>query len=101
VLLDRGVFTAAEVCLLKYDKSTFKARSEQRFGEARSIVDFHVLVNKKLVAIVEAKSPTVMHRLGELLTRNINAFELRWTKGSRNLVSQVFSRVGIRFLIRE
>ncbi len=63
---------------------------------ARSIVDFHVLpvlVDNELVALVEAKSPTVMNRLGELLPEN--AFEIRWTAGSRSLVSLIFSKVGI------
>jgi hypothetical protein len=66
---------------------------------ARSIVDFHVLVDNELVALVEVESPTVMNRLGKLLPEN--AFVIRWTAGSRSLVSLIFSKVGICLLIRE
>lgn len=33
----------------------------------RSVVDFYALGDDQLVALVEAKSPTVMNKLGELL----------------------------------
>jgi len=51
------------------------------------------MVDDELVVLVEAKSPIVMHRLGELLPEN--AFEIRWTVGSGSLDSLIFSKVGI------
>jgi hypothetical protein len=84
---------------LQYGQLEFSTELEQGVEEAKSIVDFHALVEDKIVAVVEAKSPKVMHRLGELQTQN--AFEVRWTSGSGNLVSQIFSKVGLGFLIRE
>jgi hypothetical protein len=73
--------------------------SEQKAEVAKSIVDFHVLVNDILVALVDVKSPTVMNKLGEMLPQN--AFKIRWTPGSNKLVSLVFSKVGKRFPIRK
>lgn len=98
-LLEHGVFSATQECLLQYGQLEFSTELEQGVEEAKSIVDFHALVEDKIVAVVEAKSPKVMHRLGELQTQN--AFEVRWTSGSGNLVSQIFSKVGLGFLIRE
>ena len=80
-------------CLWQYDRSKFEMAAEQRVEGARSIVDFHALVNDKLVALVEATSPTVMNKLGKLLTQN--AFQIRWRAGSTSLVSLIFSKVGI------
>ena len=91
-LLDFGVFKATTKCLWEYDRSEFEILPEQKVEVARSIVDFHVLVNDELVALVEVKSPTVMTNLGELLPEN--AFEIRWTAGSTSFVSQIFSKVG-------
>jgi len=92
-LLILGVSKAAAECLFEYDQSNFEMTLEQRVEGARSVVDFHALVDDKLAALVEAKSPTVMNKLGELLPQN--AFKIRWTAGSTNLVSLVFSKVGI------
>ena len=66
-------------------------RVEQGVEGARSVVNFHALVDDKLVALVEVNSPTVMNKLGELLPQN--AFEIRWTTGSTSLVSLLFSKV--------
>jgi hypothetical protein len=96
-LLDLGVFTAAGRCLGKYDRCKFKALSEQKVAVAKSAVDFYALINGEPVALVEAKSPRVMDKLGELLPRN--GFEMRWTPGSSILTSLVFSKVGVWFPI--
>jgi hypothetical protein len=80
-------------CLWRYDRSKFETLLEQRAEVAMSIVDFHIQVNDELVALVEAKSPTVMNELGKLLPKH--AFKIRWTAGSTNLVSLVFSKVGL------
>jgi len=45
----------------------------------RSAVNFHVLVNSKLMALVEVESSNVINKLGVLLTQN--AFKVRWTAG--------------------
>ena len=75
-LLDLGVFNAMARCLWEYDRSKFRMPHEQRVGGVTSAVGFHILVNNKHVALVEAKSPSVMNKLGELLTQN--AFKMRW-----------------------
>jgi len=94
MFLALGVFKATTTCLWLFDQSVaFQVLPEQTVEGAGSIVDFHALVNRGLIALVEAKSPKVMHKLGELLPRN--AFEMRWTSGSSNLVSKIFSKVGV------
>jgi hypothetical protein len=98
-LLEHGVFLAAGECLWQYDQLKFRTRVEQKVEGVRSVVDFHALVEGKLVAVVEAESPNVMDRLGELQTQS--AFEVRWTAGSGSLVSRIFSKVGLGFLIME
>src|SRR5258708_8884023 len=91
MLLSLGVFTAAGKCLGKYDQCKFKALPEQKVAIAKSAVDFHALINGEPVALVEAKSPRVMDKLGELLPRK--GFEMRWMPGSSILTSLVFSKV--------
>ena len=92
-LLDFGVFKAAADCLFRYDQSDFEIRLQQRVEGTRTVVDFHALVDDKLVAVVEAESPTMMIKLGELLPQN--AFKIRWTTGSTSLVSLLFSKAGV------
>ena len=99
MLLTLGVFNAAPYCLWQYRQCKFSVRPEQKAEVGKSIVDFHALVDGKLVALVEAKSPTMMIKLGELLPQN--AFKIRWTAGSTSLVSLIFSNVGIWFTNRE
>ena len=93
MLLTLGVFRATTTCLELFDQSVFEVLPEQTVPGAGSIVDFHALVNNDLAVVVEAKSPKVMHKLGELLPQN--GFEMRWTSGSRNLASKIFSKVGV------
>ena len=50
-------------------------QSEQKVAVARPAVDYYVLINGEPVALVEAKSPRVMDKLGELLPRK--GFEMR------------------------
>jgi hypothetical protein len=71
----------------------FIAEAQQRVPVANSIFDFHVLVDDEVVAVVEAKSPSVMNALGRMLPQH--GFELSWTEGSTNLVSRIFLNVGI------
>jgi len=93
-LLDFGVFEATRKCLRLFDQSSFfQVEAEQKIVGAGSIVDFHALVNDDIVAIVEAKSPKVMHKLGELLPQN--AIEMKWMAGSTNLLFKIFSKVGV------
>ncbi len=90
-LLDFGVYMATEKCLSIYGIHTFDAPSEQRVDGAGSAVE--------LVVLVEAKSPRVMCKLGEVLPRS--GFRMRWTRGSPSLASRVISKVRVwfRFLI--
>jgi len=67
--------------------------AEQRVEGARSIVDFHALVDNNVVVLVEAKSPSVMDMLGNLLPPN--SIEMTWVSGSKTLVSKIFSKVGM------
>jgi alpha-D-ribose 1-methylphosphonate 5-triphosphate synthase subunit PhnL len=88
-----GVFNATAKCLWAYDQLDFVTQAQQRVPVANSIVDFHLLVDDEVVAVVEAKSPSVMNALREMLPQR--GFELSWTKRSPNLVSRIFSNVGI------
>jgi hypothetical protein len=92
-LLDLGVFNATDKCLEEYDQLNFSAQTQQKVPAADSIVDFHILVNNVFVAVVEAKSPSVMDALRLALPQH--SFKLRWTTGSNKLVSRIFSKVGI------
>ena len=92
-LLYLGVFNAAAQCMGLYDRLRFKVQAQQKVLGATSIVDFHILVNDVFVAVVEAKSPSVMHQLRLLLPQR--HFKVRWTPGSKQLVSRIFSKVGI------
>jgi hypothetical protein len=92
-LLDKGVFNAAIGCLWEYDHLRFLAEAQQGVQGAKSMVDFYVLVDGEVVALVEAKSPSVMNMLHELLPEH--GFELKWTNGSTNLVSLIFLKVSI------
>jgi hypothetical protein len=92
-LLDLGVLNAAQRCLFRYDRLKFLAQAQQKVTAATSTVDFHVLVNNVFVAVVEVESPSVMKALRDMLPPR--GFELRWTQGSKNLVSRIFSKVAI------
>jgi hypothetical protein len=92
-LLEFGVFNATRECLEIYGDHRFQALPEQRVEVARSIVDFHVLVNDQLVTLVEAKSPKVMAILGELLPEH--SVRMRWTSGSTSLYERVLSKVTV------
>ena len=54
-----------ERCLLDCGQSNLDTPAEQRAQGTMSTVDIHVLVNGKLMALVDAESPSVMNKLGE------------------------------------
>ena len=97
--LPTGVFNPMERCLWDYGHSNLNTLAKQRVQGAMSAINSHILINSELMALVEAESPNVMNKFGELLAQN--AFEMRWTSGSTSLVSSIFSKVGVCFPISE
>jgi hypothetical protein len=60
-----------------------------------SKVDYVMRVNDADKVLVEAKSPSVMNRLGELLPRH--GIELTWVHG-QTLVPKIFAKVSMPLL---
>jgi hypothetical protein len=90
-LLDKGVFDAAERCLLAYDGShDFVTSEESVFEGCSSRVDYVAVVDGEDKFLCEAKSPSVMKRFGELLPAR--GIELEW-RPSSSLVREILGEV--------
>ena len=90
-MLEDGVYKAARACLLVYGRHRFKTNKENSVEGGTSKVDYVLLVNDDKRALCEAKSPSVMHRVGELLPKR--GIELMWIRG-QSLISKNFANVG-------
>jgi hypothetical protein len=96
-LLDKGFLEAARRCLWEYDQSHFETAKEQSVEGGSSKVDYDVLVNDELKALLEAKSPSVMKKVGELLPPR--GIELKWVC-RQSLVPKILSKVSALFPVR-
>ena len=63
----RGVYEAARKCLVEYGGYCFTVNQESSVEGASSRVDYVAMVNDSPMALCEAKSPSVMKRVGKLL----------------------------------
>ena len=96
-LLDKGFFEATRRCLGEYGPYRFKTAKEQSVEGGSSKVDYNVLVNDESKALLEAKSPSVMKKVGaELPGRGI---ELKWVC-RQSLVPKILSKVSALFPVR-
>jgi hypothetical protein len=95
-LLEKGVFRAARGCLSKYGGHRFKARKENSGEEGSSRVDYVLLVDNDRKVLCEAKSPSVMHKVGQLLPRH--GIKLEWFRG-QSFIARIFAKVSTPFPI--
>jgi hypothetical protein len=89
-LLDKGVYEAARKCLAEYGGYHFTTDEENSVQGGSSKVDYVALVNGSSKALCEAKSPSVMKKVGELLPAR--GIELEWNR-SQSLVRRILSKV--------
>ena len=92
-LLDTGIFEALRACLYVYGHLRFITNTEISAEGAHSRVDYvTVLVvdGNEEVALCEAKSPSVMRHVGQLILAH--GFQLTWRRGQA-LIQKVFTKV--------
>ena len=93
-LLDTGFLQATRKCLLLCGPYEFETDKEKSVEGGSAKVDYEALVNDKLRALLEAKSPMVMKIAGELLPSR--GIELKWVHG-QSLVPKLLSKVSALF----
>ena len=96
-LLNNGLFEATRRCLGECGPYRVKTAKEQSVDGVSSKVDYDVLVNDESKVLLEAKSPSVMKKVGELLPPR--GIELKWDCG-QSLVPKILSKTSAMFLIR-
>ena len=89
-MLDHGFFEATRRCLGECGPYSFDTDKEQSVEGGSSKVDYDAQVNDESMALVEAKSPSVMKKVGELLPPR--GIELKWVCG-QSLVPKILSNV--------
>ncbi|KAI0302510.1 hypothetical protein BC826DRAFT_1089655 [Russula brevipes] len=96
--LDKSFFVAASKCFWVYDQSTFGMTREHLAENGTSKVDYAVLVDKKLMGLCEAESPSVMKNVyNSLPSRGI---ELKWVEG-QPLVPKILSKAALYLGLRK
>jgi hypothetical protein len=91
-----GVYEAARGCLFIYGGHSFRDVKEHSVGEGGSKVDYVLLVDDDMQVLCEAKSPSVMHKVGPLLPRH--GIELKWSRG-QTLIEKILAKVSTPFPI--
>jgi hypothetical protein len=89
-LLDKEFFVAARKCLWDYDQSIFGTAKESLVEGGSSKVDYVALVDSEPMGLCEAKSPSVMKKVGVSLPSRGIKFE--WVRG-QPLVSKILAKV--------
>ena len=81
MLLDRGFFEAARICLFAYGDYTFynNRGDHSRDHKGHSGVDSISMVGDKPVVLTEAQSPSVMTKASKLLP--VDGLRLTWAHG--------------------
>lgn len=91
VLLNKGIFEVLGACLYLYDHRTFMTRFEDSAEGGMSKVDYMLVVDdNEEVALCEAKSPSVMRHVGEVLPDH--GFQLTWLPG-QSLLPKILTNV--------
>ncbi len=78
------------MCLVVYGRHCLEADMENSVEDGSSKVDYVLLVDDRESALCEAKSPSVMHKVGELLPER--GIELTWCRG-QSLIPRIFTKV--------
>jgi hypothetical protein len=89
-LLNKGVYEAARKCLAEYGGYRFTTDEENSIRGGSSRVDYVAMVDGGSRALCEAKSPSVMKKVGELLPPR--GIELEWIH-SQSLVRRILGKV--------
>ncbi|KAM6496456.1 hypothetical protein JOM56_009162 [Amanita muscaria] len=97
-LLDKGVLQALTPCLWVYGGYRFQNILEQVAEGGSSKVDYVLQVNHEDEVLVEAKSPSVMKRVGELLPPR--GIELTWAR-RQTLVPKVLAKAALYLGLRQ
>ena len=92
-----GFFEATRRCLGECGLYSFNTAKEQSVEGGSSKVDYIAIVNDESEALLEAKSPSVMKKVGELLPPR--GIELKWVC-SQSLVPKILSKVSALFPVR-
>jgi hypothetical protein len=95
-LLEKGVYRAARGCLSVYGGHDFETDKENSNEGSSSKVDYVLLVDDDRRALCEATSPSVMHKVGQLLPEC--GIELKLFRG-QSLIPKIFARVSTPFPI--
>ncbi|KIL58963.1 hypothetical protein M378DRAFT_27259 [Amanita muscaria Koide BX008] len=97
-LLDKGVLQALTPCLWVYGGYHFQNILEQVADGGSSKVDYVLQVNHEDEVLVEAKSPSVMKRVGELLPPR--GIELTWAR-RQTLVPKILVNAALYLGLRQ
>ena len=89
-LLEKGVYRATRGCLFVYGRHRFKTDKENSVEGGSSKVDYVLVVDDNRPALCEAKSPSVMHKVGKMLPEH--GIELKWSRG-QSLIPKILAKV--------
>ena len=95
-LFNKGVYEAARRCLAEYGGYNLDFHEEYSIRAGGSRVDDVVTTDGTNRVLCEAKSPSVMKKLGILLP--LRGFELKWIP-SESLVRRILGKVGTLFCV--
>ena len=95
-----GFFQATRRFLAKFEPGSyyFSTALEQSVEGGSSKVDYIALVNDESKALIEAKSPSVMKKVGELLPPH--GIELKWDR-NQSLIPKILSKVSALFSVHD
>ena len=88
--MNKGVYEAARKCLAEYGGYRFTTDEENSIRGGGSRVDFVAMVDGRSRALCEAKSLSIMKKVGERLPAR--GIELEWIR-SQSLVRRILGKV--------
>lgn len=77
-----------------YGRHRFRTVKENSVEGGSSKVDYVLLVDDDVPALCEAKSPSVMHKVGKVLPQR--GIELKWFRG-QSLIPKILAKVSTPF----
>src|SRR5258708_1573879 len=96
MLLHTGVYKAVRGCLFLYGRHSLNINLEDSVERGSSKVDYVLLVDNDKLSLCEAKSPSIMHAVGQVLPER--GIELKWVR-DQSLIPKIFARVSMPFPI--